>query len=67
MCVATIYVEHDGQMTEVMQDVIMVESGSRGLLLTNIMGEEKVLPARIKDIDFLKHSVVLQKEGAPGE
>jgi len=59
MCIATVYID-DGKQTEViMQDVTSVESTQDGLLITNILGEDKLLRASIKNIDFVKHSVAL--------
>ncbi len=65
MCIAKIYVDDGVQREEVMRDVVLVEAESRGLLLTDIMGEKKLLQARIKHVDFLEHSVLLEKEGSP--
>lgn len=60
MCIATIYVDHAGQLQKVMQDVVSVEFKNGSILLTTILGEEKVLRARAKHIDFLKHSVTVE-------
>ena len=60
MCIATIYVDDAGQTEEVMQDVVSVDCDSRGILLTTILGDEMLLSARIKHIDFLKHSVTVK-------
>lgn len=60
MCIATIYVDNDGRMEEVMQDVISLDFGDHGVLLTTILGEEKLLRSKIKHVDFLKHSVTME-------
>ena len=60
MCIATVYVDEAGQIEEVMQDVISVESANHGILLTTLLGEEKVLQAKVKYIDFLKHTVTIE-------
>ncbi|MCK4331732.1 MAG: CooT family nickel-binding protein [Dehalococcoidia bacterium] len=62
MCIATVYVGEAGRMETVMQDVISVELENHGILLTTILGEEKLLKGRIKNIDFLKHSVIVEKD-----
>ncbi len=62
MCIATVYVDAAGQTEEVMQDVVSVELEDKGILLTSILGEEKLLKGRIKNIDFLKHSVIVEKD-----
>ena len=60
MCIATVYVDEAGRKERVMQDVISVESENHGILLTTILGEEKLLKAKIKSIDFLKHTVTIK-------
>ena len=59
MCIATIYVGTGSQMDEIMKDVISIESENGDILLTDILGEQKFLQAKIKNIDFVKHSVML--------
>ena len=62
MCIATIYIGDDDRKEEAMRDVISVETENGGILLTSILGEEKLLHARIRSIDFLKHSVIVELE-----
>jgi predicted RNA-binding protein len=61
MCLATVYVDKgDGQMEEVMRDVALVELESRGFLLTTLLGTEKLFPTKIKSIDLLNGSIVVE-------
>lgn len=60
MCIATVYVDEAGQKETVMQDVVSVELEDHGILMTTILGEEKLLKAKIKSIDFLKHTVTIE-------
>ena len=62
MCIATVYAGNAGRMEKIMQDVISVDFDDQGILLTTILGEEKLLDAgtKIKHIDFLKHSVTVE-------
>ena len=60
MCIATVYIEDGGQREEVMQDVVSVEFEDHSILFTSILGEEKLLEGKIKNIDFLKHSVTVE-------
>ena len=62
MCIATVYVDEAGRMERVMQDVVSVELEDHGILMTTILGEEKLLKGKIKNIDFLKHSVIVEKD-----
>ena len=60
MCIATIYVDDAGEMEKVMQDVVSVDLKGHSILLTTILGEKKLLSAKVKHIDFLKHSVTIE-------
>ena len=64
MCIATIYIDDGDQKEEAMRDVISVKTENDCILLTSIMGEEKLLQAKIKNIDFLKHSVIVEPKGS---
>lgn len=61
MCLATVYVEDDGQKEEVMQDVAWIRPQSGGLQLISFMGESRLLQAEIKSIDLVNSSIVLEK------
>ena len=60
MCIATVYTDDAGKLELVMQDVISIESDDHDILLDSILGERKLLKAKIKHIDFLKHSVTVE-------
>ena len=61
MCLATVYVESDAQKEEVMHDVTWIKSESCGLRLITLMGESKLFHAKIKSIDLLNSSIVLER------
>jgi len=61
MCLATVYVEKDGQEEEVMQDVAWIRPQGGGLQLISFMGESRLLQAQIKSIDLVNSSIVLEK------
>jgi len=60
MCIATVYVDDSGKIEKVMQDVVSVKLKDEGILITTILGEEKLLDGRIRNIDFLKHLVTVE-------
>ena len=60
MCIATVYVDDAGELKKAMEDVVSVNCDNRGVLLTNILGDEMLLSAAIEHIDFLKHSVTVK-------
>jgi predicted RNA-binding protein len=62
MCQATIYL--DGE--KIMEDVTLVEILPEGVRLTVFFEPPRIVPAVIRQIDLLKHRVILetiQKEG----
>jgi predicted RNA-binding protein len=61
MCLATVYVEHNGQKEDVMRDVVWIKPGSHGLQLITLMGESRLFQANIKSIDLMKGSIILEK------
>lgn len=64
MCVATVYIESDGGMRELMAEVVRIDVEGDGLRLVNLLGEEKYVRGELKSIDFWEeHSVVVH----PGE
>ena len=62
MCLSNVfYVDSDGQQEEVMRDVTQMEARNNGFLLTGLLGEQKFVLGKVKNVDFVdKHSVVLE-------
>jgi len=73
MCLATVYVEDDGQREEVMQDVAWIKPANGGLQLITFLGESKVFQAHIESIDLMNSLIVLKRmttdspERVPGD
>lgn len=73
MCLATVYIEDDGQREEVMQDVAWVKPADGGLQLITFLGEIRLFQAQIESIDLMKSTIVLKRmaadapEGASGD
>jgi predicted RNA-binding protein len=61
MCQATVYLDD----IVVMQDVMIVEPVPEGVRLIALFEPVKVLPAAIRQIDLIKHRVIL--ESLPGK
>jgi predicted RNA-binding protein len=61
MCLATVYVENDGQREEVMQDVAWIRPQGGGLHLISFLGESRLFQAQIKSIDLVHGSIVLER------
>ena len=60
MCIATAYLDHSGQIEQIMQDVVSAEYDDNGVSLTTILGERQHYKATIKHIDFIKHTLTIQ-------
>ena len=56
MCEATVYL--DGQ--EIMRDVMVVEPVPEGIRLIALFEPVQVIPAFIRQIDLMKHRVLLE-------
>ena len=61
MCLATVYVDHNGCRDELMRDVAWVEPEGNELLLVSLLGEETRLRGKIKSIDLLDSCIVLEE------
>ncbi len=63
MCESNAYLaEKNGQEKLLMEDVVLLEPQKDGtLLLVNLLGERKQLRARIDNIDFMKHKLLLRE------
>jgi len=61
MCLATVYIEDDGQREEVMQDVAWIKPASGGLQLITLLGESKLFQAQIESIDLMNSLIVLKR------
>ena len=62
MCLATVYIDSNDQEKEVMRDVAWIEPESQGVLLISFLGERQLFHTRIKSIDLLHGSIVLEGE-----
>ena len=73
MCLATVYIEDDGQREEVMQDVACIKPANGGLQLITFLGESKLFQAHIESIDLMNSLIVLKRmitdspERVPGD
>jgi len=72
MCLATVYVEEDGQREEVMQEVAWIKPADGEVQLTTLLGQSKRLQAHIESIDLMNSLVVLSRgpivpDTAPGD
>ena len=63
MCQSSIYIEKDGQEREILSDAILVEPVEDGVKVQAMFEAPKIVKARIKRIDLLKHKIILEETG----
>ena len=61
MCLSKVYVDRNGKRELLMEEITSVEIGDGKLLFKTLFGEQKEIEANIRQIDFLSHSLVLEK------
>ena len=60
MCQSTVYLVRDGQEEEILRDVVLVEPEPGGVRIQALLEAPRLVKARIKRIDLLKHKVLLE-------
>jgi predicted RNA-binding protein len=61
MCLAKAYLKEHGVRDVLLEDVASVKVADRKIFLSTIFGEQKELEADIREIDFEKASITLEK------
>jgi predicted RNA-binding protein len=56
MCQAVVYLKEK----EIMRDVVRIEPLPEGVRLTTFLEAPRIVPATIREIDLLKHRVMLE-------
>jgi len=60
MCESKVYLMTEQGEQLVLDDVTSLQPEADGYRLVNLFGEQKLVPGRIKDIDLLKHRILLE-------
>jgi predicted RNA-binding protein len=61
VCLATVYLEDGGKREEVMRDVAWIVPRSGETELIPFLGEGRLFQAKIKSIDLVNGSIVLER------
>ena len=67
MCLSKVYVDRDGKTELLVEEIASLNIEDDKLLFQTLFGEEKVVEASIRQIDFMTHSIFLKnlkEEGA---
>jgi len=62
MCESKVYLVTAGRQELVLEDVTSIRPEGDGYELVTLFGEQKHVRGRLKEIDLLKHRVVLESQ-----
>ncbi len=60
MCESSVLMESGGSRTLLMEDVVHVEVKGEDVKCTGILGETQSVKGRIKEINLMKHTIVIE-------
>lgn len=64
VCEATVILSAEGHERKIMENVVAIRQDDDGnLLLADLLGEQRLVRARVRDVDFLRHRIVLEENG----
>lgn len=61
MCEAAVFINRGGEMEKIMDDVVEVRPEEGKLLLVDVFGEQKLVSARITEVELLDHRIILRE------
>ncbi len=61
MCEARVYMEKEGNLEELMSNVVTIKPEKGKLVLKDLFGEQKFVDAEVKELNLLDHKVILAK------
>lgn len=62
MCLSKVYVAKNGERELIMSEIASLKVEVNKLLLTTLLGEHKEISAKIREIDFLTHCIILENK-----
>ena len=61
MCEAAVFMDRGGRLEKIMDDVVEVRPEEGKLLLVDVFGEQKLVSARIGEVELLDHRIILRE------
>jgi len=61
MCEAAVFMDRGGQLEKIMDDVVEVRPEEGKILLVDVFGEQKLVSARIGEVELLDHRIILRE------
>lgn len=62
MCESRVFILENGQETKLMDNVIHIEPQDGKLFMYDLLGEQKIVDAMIKEIKLLDHKIILERK-----
>ena len=62
MCESKVYILEIGQEKKVIDNVIHIEPQNGKLFMYDLLGEQQIVDAAIKEIRLLEHKIILESE-----
>jgi len=59
MCELAVYLLEDGEEKILMEDVASIKPEGEKLVLTDLLGQQEIVEAKIKELKLLEHKVFL--------
>jgi len=60
MCESHVYLLKDGVQKMIMEDVVFIRPQGEQLYLQNLLGNEQTVDAKISEIRFMEHKIILE-------
>jgi len=61
MCEANAYLAKEGGKELVLEDIMILRPENGQIYLQNIFGEQKLIKARIKEMNLVDHQIILEE------
>ncbi|MGL5327630.1 MAG: CooT family nickel-binding protein [Peptostreptococcaceae bacterium] len=62
MCESAAFILKDSELEKVMENVVSVDPFEGKVYLTDLLGEQKIVDGRIKEIRLMDHKIIITEE-----
>ena len=62
MCEAAVFLDKEGGLEKIMDDVVEIKPEEGKLLLVDVFGEQKLVSARISRAELMDHRIILREQ-----
>lgn len=62
MCESAAFILKNDELEKVMENVVSVDPLDGKVFLTDLLGEQKIVDGRIKEIRLMDHKIILSEE-----